>query len=254
MLRRLRRGLFWLSRSRPMGWLVRLAFARFWWLLPVRRVAETSTLLAFEHPAPSWQPHILLVPKRSVKSLVAARPADAVLVGQIVRLAFGVAASRRLDTAGFALLVNGGAYQDVPQLHFHLAGLDAGLRYELPTDQIARMGSHSPLARSTHLAAYPHPRPQREVHLVMLLDRPQTWRDLAGPDGERIGVELVSVSQILVTHLALGAPGGEPGVGPGFTLLASVRPGRLDDPVCFHLVAGRRAIEADTPTPGTKPG
>ena len=133
LVRRLRRALFWLSRTRPMGLVVRLAFARLWWLLPVRRVAQTAGVLAFEHPAPSWQPHILLVPKRAIPSLMKAHTTDAQLVGEIVRLGMGLALRRKLaereTDPGFALMVNGGTYQDVPQLHFHLAGLNNGLRY-----------------------------------------------------------------------------------------------------------------------------
>ncbi|MEZ4510613.1 MAG: hypothetical protein R3C62_01950 [Chloroflexota bacterium] len=33
-------------------------------LIPVQRLRETATLLAFHHPKPSYPLHILLVPKR----------------------------------------------------------------------------------------------------------------------------------------------------------------------------------------------
>ena len=90
-MRRLRRVLFWLSRTRPMGLVVRLAFARLWWLLPVRRVAQTTGVLSVRAPGPSWQPHILLVPKRAIPSLMKARTTDAQLIGEIVRLGMGLA-------------------------------------------------------------------------------------------------------------------------------------------------------------------
>ena len=210
-----------------MGVVVRLAFGRLWWLLPVRRVAQTAGVLAFEHPAPAWRPHLLLVPKRSIRSLLAAQAADYQLVGEIVRLGIGLALRRKLDGAGFALLVNGGTYQDVPQLHFHLAGLDDGLCYCAPV-----LPTGSPLVHTVIFTAYPHPDPQRAVHAVIRPAQPLVWRDLAGPPGEEIGRALVSVAQQLVARLELGAA--------GFTLLASVPPGGLDAPVCFHLVAGER--------------
>lgn len=214
-----------------MGLVVRLTFAWLWWLLPVRRVGQTARVLAFEHPAPSWQPHILLVPKRAIRSLVAARPADARLVGEIVRLGLGLALRRRLaeheTDPGFALMVNGGTYQDVPQLHFHLAGLDNGLRYTTPERR-----SGSVLVETASLAAYAHPQPQRAVHVVVWPARPLVWTDLAGPHGEETGRELATLAQRLVEHLRLGAD--------GFTLLASVRPGGLEDAACFHLVGGAR--------------
>jgi diadenosine tetraphosphate (Ap4A) HIT family hydrolase len=216
-----------------MGLLVRLAFGRLWWLLPVRRVAQTRGVLAFDHPAPSWQPHLLLVPKRSIRSVLAARPADAPLVGELLRLALVLAHRRGLHRQGFALLVNGGAYQDVPQLHFHLAGLDDGLRYTLPPQAPTR----PPLLRTSNLAAYRHPRPQRAVHLAILPTTTLTWTDLAGPRGEAVGWELLLLAQGLIPRLQLGAA--------GFTLLASVLPARSSDgfdrSVGFHLVAGGTA-------------
>ena len=241
-MRRFRRLLFWLSRTRPMGFVVRLAFGRLWWLLPVRRVAQTARVLAFEHPAPSWQPHLLLVPKRSIRSLLAARPADAAYLGEIVRLGFGLAVRRGLASGetgtGFALLVNGGTYQDVPQLHVHLAGLDEGLRYDTPARPTPQDATDDHLlAQHAGLMAYRHPQPQRQVHAVIWqtgwpADKPLVWRDLAGPPGEEIGRALLPLTQGLVERLNLGSD--------GFTLLASVAPGGLDAPVCFHLVAGDR--------------
>jgi histidine triad (HIT) family protein len=118
-----------------MGWMVRLAFARLSMLLPVRRVTETSDIIAFEHPAPAWTPHVLLVPKRSIRSFQQIRPDEESLFGEMVRLAFSRAATRDLYRNGFAVLVNGGAYQDVAQLHLHLAGLDRGLEYAAPSSR-----------------------------------------------------------------------------------------------------------------------
>lgn len=231
-MRRLRRVLFWLSRTRPMGLVVRLAFGRLWWLLPVRRVAQTAGVLAFEHPAPTWQPHLLLVPKRAIRSLLAARETDNRLIGEIIRLGLGLAlrrglAERQTDT-GFALLVNGGTYQDVPQLHFHLAGLDYGLLYRAPPAPPTAPA----LVRTATLSAWLHPQPQRAAHAVIWPTRSLVWRDLAGPRGEEIGRELAPLAQQLVTRLELGAA--------GFALLASVLSGGLDTPVCFHLVSGDR--------------
>ena len=231
----MRRVLFWLSRTRQLGWVVRLVFSRFWWLLPVRRVSEIASVFVFEHPAPTWQPHLLLVPKRAIRSLMLARETHARLFGEIVRLAFGVAVRRKLEAGGFALLVNGGTYQDVPQLHVHLAGLDDGLRYTVPG---TTMGPS--LAQTAMLRAFAHPDPQRRVHLVIVPAGRLAWLDLAGPTGERIGHDLLMLTQELVARFHVGTA--------GFTLLASVPPGGIDGPVCFHLVAGDRTTLAGNPS------
>ena len=38
-------------------------------LLPIKRIKETDKVIAFWHPKPFWERHILLVPKKQIKSL-----------------------------------------------------------------------------------------------------------------------------------------------------------------------------------------
>jgi histidine triad (HIT) family protein len=211
-----------------MGWVVRLAFARLSWLLPVRRVAETATVLAFEHPAPAWRPHMLFVPKRSIRSFRQIRQEEAALFGQMVRLAFSIAAARDMYENGFAAMINGGAYQDVAQAHLHLAGLDAGLRFVTPSARPERV-----LLEADGLVAFEHPVAQRAAHLVIEPVSRLRWRDLDSASGERLGEALVGVGQQLVARSET--------LAAGFTLLASVAPGGAEDAVCFHLVGGGRA-------------
>jgi len=109
-----------LARSRIgrfiVGWI--LAYMSF--AIPLERLRETKTLLAFRHPQPSYPLHILLVPKRSFTTLLDV-PLDATdffqdlfaTVQSLVR-EFG------LEQGGYRLICNGGACQDVPHLHFHL--------------------------------------------------------------------------------------------------------------------------------------
>ena len=37
--------------------------------IPVKRLRETETLMAFHHPKPSYDFHVLIVPKKAVTSL-----------------------------------------------------------------------------------------------------------------------------------------------------------------------------------------
>ncbi len=45
-------------------------------LLPVKRLRETDTLLAFHHPRPTYAFHVLLVPKKAVGSLMELNASD----------------------------------------------------------------------------------------------------------------------------------------------------------------------------------
>jgi histidine triad (HIT) family protein len=101
---------------RFIGWI----FAHMSFAIPVRRLRETSTLIAFHHPKPSYPVHILLVPKRALGSLTDLTPADADFLIELFQTVKGLVAEFGLEQTGYRLIVNGGRYQDVPQLHFHL--------------------------------------------------------------------------------------------------------------------------------------
>lgn len=112
--------LFALARSGLAGWIVGWLFAHMSFAIPVNRLRETDTLIAFHHPKPSHPVHILLVPKRNRPDLMALETADTDFLTDLYRTAQELVREFGLEDAGYRLIVNGGAYQDVPQLHFHL--------------------------------------------------------------------------------------------------------------------------------------
>jgi histidine triad (HIT) family protein len=89
-------------------------------LLPVRRLRETDTLLAFHHPRPSYPVHIVLVPKQAISSLLDLSPQDDALMRDLFTTVQILVRDLGLEAGGYRLVANGGAWQDVPQLHFHL--------------------------------------------------------------------------------------------------------------------------------------
>jgi len=54
------------------GWI----FAHMSFAIPVQRLRETKSLIAFHHPKPSYPVHILLVPKKAIGSLTDLTPTD----------------------------------------------------------------------------------------------------------------------------------------------------------------------------------
>jgi histidine triad (HIT) family protein len=88
--------------------------------LPVRRLRETETLLAFHHPRPAYPVHILLVPKKALAGLEAIGPDDGPFLADLVAAVQSLISELNLEAAGYRLIANGGRFQDVPQLHFHL--------------------------------------------------------------------------------------------------------------------------------------
>jgi histidine triad (HIT) family protein len=115
------RRLLWLFAP-LIGWLfVHLSF-----VIPVRRLRETETLLAFHHPKPAYPFHVLLVPKQAVLSLKELDPADTAFLSDLYATVQSLVDEFQLPA--YRLIVNGGEYQDVPQLHFHLIGEVQGYR------------------------------------------------------------------------------------------------------------------------------
>lgn len=85
--------------------------------IPARRLRETETILAFHHPKPSHPFHVLLVLKQAVLNLMELSPSSAFLADLVVTVQSLVA---EFQLPAHRLIVNGGEYQDFPQLHFHL--------------------------------------------------------------------------------------------------------------------------------------
>ncbi len=96
------------------GWI----FEHMSFAIPVKRLRETETLLAFEHPKPAYPFHVLLVPKKAVASLMELDTKDLALLSDLYSTVQSLVEEFHLPA--YRLIVNGGEYQDFPQLHFHL--------------------------------------------------------------------------------------------------------------------------------------
>ena len=64
--------------------------------------------------------HILLVPKRKIASLRDLTEADTDFTADLFQVVSSLVAEFGLEERGYRLVVNGGSYQEVPHLHFHL--------------------------------------------------------------------------------------------------------------------------------------
>ena len=98
--------------------------------IPVKRLRETETLLAFYHPKPAYPFHVLLVPKKSVASLMKLGPTDSVFLSDLYTIVQSLVDEFQLTA--YRLIVNGGEYQEFPQLHFHLISDVVGARFSRP--------------------------------------------------------------------------------------------------------------------------
>ena len=98
-------------------------------LLPVERLRETETLVAFYHPKPSYLFHVLLVPKKEIPSLMHINQQDSGFLMELYSNVQSIVKEFKLPS--YRLIVNGGDYQDFPYLHFHLVS-NAEVRHDVP--------------------------------------------------------------------------------------------------------------------------
>lgn len=103
------------------GW----SFAHMSFAIPVNRLYESATTLAFHHPRPGYPIHILLVPKKAIPALADLKEEDSAFLQDVIRAVQFLVEDLELGDKGYRLILNGGQYQDVPQLHFHLISGDA---------------------------------------------------------------------------------------------------------------------------------
>jgi histidine triad (HIT) family protein len=91
-------------------------------LIPLKRLHETETLLALQHPQPSYPVHILLVPKKAIGSMTDLKQEDSRFLHDVFNVAGTLVEEFGIKSSGYRLILNGGTFQEVPQLHFHLVG------------------------------------------------------------------------------------------------------------------------------------
>ncbi len=92
--------------------------------VPATIVFENDTVLAFKDIYPKAPVHILVIPKKQIRSASAASPGDKALLGELLLVAAEIAKKEGIDKTGYRLVINNGkdAGQAVDHLHVHILG------------------------------------------------------------------------------------------------------------------------------------
>lgn len=109
---------FHISRSELGTLLVGYVFENFTSVLPVDVVYETDKVIAFWHPKPYWEKHIVIVPKKRIESISALTSEDKEYLGAVYEAVQHIVDDQKFEA--YTVTVNGGTRQDVMQIHFHL--------------------------------------------------------------------------------------------------------------------------------------
>lgn len=219
----LKRALFQIARSPAAGMFIGFAFAHLARVLPLDRLAENERAIVFRHPAPVREVHWLGVPKIRLPSLAALDLADGetrVCVTAVFQAL--VQAAEREGIRPYTILVNGGAYQDVSQLHFHL--LQAGVAdkpFAPPGDEAVWSYSQA--------SAYPHPRLEESFHVMITANTPSVSLpalDWAQPAAQMQLLDCLVLAQQVVARQNVTA----------FRLITFCGYATVDPGLAFHLM------------------
>ena len=90
--------------------------------LEVRRVWEDERVLAFHHPRPKAEIHVVIIPKAHVPSLLDPAALDGALLSSMLQAIQHAARTLGLDRAGFCVRANAAAPGVTPHMHWHIMG------------------------------------------------------------------------------------------------------------------------------------
>lgn len=223
--------MFKIARSKISSLFIGSAFQHFSGLIPVKKIFVDEDIFVFNHPVPYWQFHILAVPKRAIPSLLEMNfnlKDNHDLILKLMSILQKIAWNKKL--VNFKIIVNGGDYQDVPQLHFHLAS-DMSKGMQEPAYRWGLANEDCEINSYRSAIIYKHPCPVRENHYLITSDRQLplfTQLDFNNQYHQSVLIDILSLAQITVSNLRLKA----------FSLLTEITLGEPDPKVCFHLVSG----------------
>ena len=92
--------------------------------IPAEIVYEDDLVLAIQDIKPAAPVHVLIVPKKVIPRIAAAKPEDHRVLGHLLLKAAEVAKSLGLNEGGYRLVINNGPHagESVPHLHVHIIG------------------------------------------------------------------------------------------------------------------------------------
>ena len=92
--------------------------------IPSDIVYEDDLVLAFRDIQPKAPVHVLIVPKKPISNIAAAKAEDEKVLGHLLLMAAQVAVKLGLGATGYRLVINNGpdAGEAVPHLHCHILG------------------------------------------------------------------------------------------------------------------------------------
>ncbi len=195
-----KRTLFKIARSPIAGAFIGFSFAYLTSLMPLDKLMNSSKVILFHHPVPTWKTHVLGVPKKRMSSFIGLDLEDKGTKELILAVYAGLqqtAVSLQLDQ--FSIIVNGGEYQDVPQIHFHLLSGMSKHGNRPGQEECVEVGGETAVIHSKpdkQTIAYPHPNSSSNFHYLITTK-------ITAPSFLNINFKQEASRQQFLTHLSL---------------------------------------------------
>lgn len=92
--------------------------------IPAKKVYEDDMILSFEDINPAAPVHVLVIPKKHIKSLNELEDEDSNIISHIFTASRDIAKKLNIDESGYRIIMNCGndGGQEVPHIHFHILG------------------------------------------------------------------------------------------------------------------------------------
>ncbi len=92
--------------------------------IPCKKAYEDADVIAFHDITPQAPVHILIIPKKHIKSIADMEQGDLYLMEKLISTANKLAKELKINDSGYRLVINKGQNggQSVGHLHIHLLG------------------------------------------------------------------------------------------------------------------------------------
>ena len=220
--------LFKIAKEPFMGKIVGKAFQHCSWAIPVKKVYSSKEIIAFYHPKPSYENHIIISPKRAVKNLQ-----------QMTSDSFCKYFVKTWDTAkdicvthpeyndSFVIVANGGKRQEVQQVHFHMF-----TNHDIVNEYSAQEQVESAFYIDRDICVLAHPNSNWEIHFVI---KPVSSSQMSGNEAYKYTYFRSVLHSIDLLNVEFNI------VQRGYSLVCQYNKQKSDKeyPI-FHIVSGKK--------------
>lgn len=155
--------LFKIAKGFFMGKIVGNAFRYCSWAIPVKKVYNDKEILAFYHPRPSYENHMIISPKRAIKNLQQMKSdCFSKYLVKILEVAKDISEAHSEHADSFVIVANGGKRQEVQQVHFHMF-----TNHEIVNGYSVQKEAGEVFFADKYSCVLGHPNPNWEIHFVM---------------------------------------------------------------------------------------